>query len=260
MNALLDFNENPNIADLRGRNPLHYAAYLGNERSIKILLERGINSNVVCNEGHEPTHLALNNPVILQQLLENGANPDGRKYSLLINAVLKNSLDSVELLLRYGANTNIKGGCEKKSPLHFAVKNGCLEIVLALLNPRDSSSSSSTDSFVADSTSLWDGQNANPNSCDTTNSTPLFDCRDLQIMKLLIVCGANPRHINNDGETPLHVAARNDWYEGVDFLIKQEVDLNKKNNKGETPLQIAKGLGFSNIIQLLLNKETSSES
>ncbi|EAX73956.1 ankyrin repeat protein, putative [Trichomonas vaginalis G3] len=45
--------------------------------------------------------------------------------------------------------------------------------------------------------------------------------------------------MNQDGETPLHLAALQDNIEIVELLLSHGADVNEKNSKGETPLHIA---------------------
>lgn len=54
-----------------------------------------------------------------------------------------------------------------------------------------------------------------------------------EILQFLIDNGANVNEKNEDGITPLHLAA---WPEIVEILVKNGADLEAKSNAGETPL------------------------
>lgn len=62
-------------------------------------------------------------------------------------------------------------------------------------------------------------------------------------MRFLIAHGADIHAENNDGNTPLHVAAERSCLfrtdDHIDFLIKNGANINAKNNYGSTPLHNA---------------------
>lgn len=55
----------------------------------------------------------------------------------------------------------------------------------------------------------------------------------------LIKNGADVNAKNEYGETPLHLAASNEYDNMVEFLIKNGADINAKTERGNTPLQYA---------------------
>ena len=54
------------------------------------------------------------------------------------------------------------------------------------------------------------------------------------------------------GHTPLHVAAENNIYEILDFLIEEGADLDARTPAGETPLHIAAFWGKLKIVEILV--------
>jgi len=62
--------------------------------------------------------------------------------------------------------------------------------------------------------------------------------------KLFVEAGADINAQDKDGNTALHILAREDIsteaLEVIDFLIEKKADLNIKNNEGQTPLDISK--------------------
>jgi hypothetical protein len=58
--------------------------------------------------------------------------------------------------------------------------------------------------------------------------------------KILINSGADLEARNNNGNTPLHLAARSGDEEVVELLIQMEADIDAKDNDGNTPLALAK--------------------
>jgi len=55
---------------------------------------------------------------------------------------------------------------------------------------------------------------------------------------------------DDDGDTPLHIAAENGHFKICQLIIENVTDKNPSNRSGKTPLEIATKKGYSNIIQL----------
>ena len=100
--AALDAGANANKSDGLA-TPLVYAVNRQHLDAAKLLLERGADVNVASKIGGSP----------------------------LMAAVAKNRLEFIALLLAHGANPNPTAG--KQTPLHVAVKHGCLACVTALV-------------------------------------------------------------------------------------------------------------------------------
>jgi uncharacterized protein len=63
--------------------------------------------------------------------------------------------------------------------------------------------------------------------------------RDARWLGFLLSRGARPDIANNEGASPLTLAARIGWAEGAEQLIQRGANVNHANNRGETPLIIA---------------------
>ena len=131
----------------------------------------------------------------LRQAVASGANldavdEDGR--TPLMHAVLATDADSemVRFLVANGANPNTADGGQKWTALHFAARDQKLPIVQTLL----------------DAGSVVDAE-------DSFGNTPLWRCvmeakPDLELVRLLIGKGANPRKKNRQGASPRDIAER----------------------------------------------------
>jgi len=56
---------------------------------------------------------------------------------------------------------------------------------------------------------------------------------------LLSKCKANPDILNSALDSPLHIATSNGYFEIIKMLIEKGANINSKNNDGDTPLHIA---------------------
>ena len=134
----------------------------------------------------------LDRPQIIQVLLEAEIDPEYEvsktsKKTLLHESVLGNmSLESIQLLIKFGGNVNAKDE-EGRTPLHsIAMKRGQHEKVQCLLDA-----------------------GALPNTQCNSGKTPLhYACEEglLETAKTLIGAGANPNVVDKSNHTPLHAA------------------------------------------------------
>jgi ankyrin repeat protein len=72
----------------------------------------------------------------------------------------------------------------------------------------------------------------------------------------LVLCGATiPEELDNEGNTYLHLAASNGYYELVAYLVQElKMDINEKNDNEITPLYLAKKHVDSEDVALSANK------
>lgn len=80
---------------------------------------------------------------------------------------------------------------------------------------------------------------------------------DLHHVKNLIRAGADPRKVDYDGRTALHLAASKGHEDIVIFLIKEGADVNCIDKFGNTPLLEAVMFGHNRIATLLVKKGAS---
>ena len=83
--------------------------------------------------------------------------------------------------------------------------------------------------------------------CDTVSNGYV------EIVKHLILCGADVNRTDEKGKTPLTVAVFHGNEEIVKSLVQAGVDVNKLSHDGQTPLIIGAHSGYVNIVQTLLN-------
>ncbi|KAI0592859.1 hypothetical protein F4775DRAFT_60436 [Biscogniauxia sp. FL1348] len=109
---LLEQGEDPNIADENGVRPLYFAAGLGRQRAVELLLTAGADVesfNPQSATYSTALHKAIggNHVEIAEMLLQKGAYIDAvnrNGNTSLMEAVRNRNIDMIHLLLRYGAD------------------------------------------------------------------------------------------------------------------------------------------------------------
>ncbi|PWW72828.1 ankyrin, partial [Tuber magnatum] len=73
-------------------------------------------------------------------------------------------------------------------------------------------------------------------------------------LRVLLDCGVDPETRDEEQQTPLSVAAKNDRLDAVKLLIdNKRVDLNSVDRTGRTPLSFAAGNGHVAVVKVLLS-------
>ena len=122
IDLLIALGQNVNAKDGSGA-PIHHAAIEGSKDSIKYLIEKGAKINETNSIGHTPLHYAaqVGNNEVVELLIGNGAKLDLRDSKMdgplyenavggntpLMHAVYGYKKDTVELLLKSGAEVNL---------------------------------------------------------------------------------------------------------------------------------------------------------
>jgi ankyrin repeat protein len=76
--------------------------------------------------------------------------------------------------------------------------------------------------------------------------------RDQAWLNFLLARGARPDLQDNQGNTPLMIAAQLGWTEGADALLGRRANANLPNSRGETPLIVAVQRRDLAMVRLLL--------
>jgi uncharacterized protein len=232
-----------------GLTAMTFAAREGDLESTKILAAGGADINQTTEYGWTPLLTATNN----------------RRYQL------------ATWLVEHGANVNLqnKGGW---TPLYLATDNRNIEggdypVPHPDMNDLD---------FIK---GLLDhGANPNARVKDDTLTRTIFTMQwffeagatpfvraaqsgDVELMKLLLAHGADPKLPTDFGDTALSAAAGIGWVEGVTYersraanveavkmLLDLGPDVNSANRDGRTPLMGAALKGRSEVVQLLVDK------
>jgi ankyrin repeat protein len=289
VNYFLSRDADVNACDNKGYTPLHFAAeHYQSVNLMLALLEKGANPNLIDNEDVTPLHLVAkisNCDKAIGSLIKKGAfvNALDNKGCTPLHRAAKSdgkTYQPIAELLKYGADVNIANN-EGFTPLYLAVEKnkdirtinllleykaninvGCGEKKFTPLHiaaqSKKSNNFNMVESFLA--------KNANVNACDSEGNTPLhlaaknyINKLNLKVITKLLEGDANFNAINNQGLTPLHIAVENNKLELVQTLLKIEgadIDL-KQGKNGVTPLYLAVKAGNKKIIEELLKKNAN---
>ncbi len=241
------------LTNKSGWTPLHAAADAGAASIIAPLIQNGADPNQQDGSKRVPLDYVIrvrensqpafaNYPETLKALLAGGAspNPPGDKVStLLYRAVAAGYEQMAEMLLKAGANPNVKMDAQmhinipSMTPLLRALYNApSLSLVTLLLDHKADPNLKTDEGFGPVHWVLAPGRE--------------------RILEALLSHGADPDARNGDGQIPLGRAAEIGSKETVALLLKYKADPNGKSHNGQSPLHIAVLTDKRDLVDLLL--------
>jgi ankyrin repeat protein len=250
---------------------LHLAAYSGNVKRVKLLIDEGEIVDAVTNIHETPLHIAaLKRHVDTAKLLiEKGASLNALttdNQTPLHCAVQSGNAETVVLLMAKGGSVNAVSSFNK-TPLHLAAESGNSETVALLLEKGASVKAlaifnetplhSAAESGNSETVSLLIEKGASVNALANLSESPLHRAAksgNSETVALLIAKGASVNALANSNETPLHHAAKSGNLETVALLIAKGASVNALADSNETPLHRAVESGNSETVALLITK------
>ena len=222
-----------NLKDTKGDNLLHISSFHGNYKIINRLLHYGGKKHNENDENHIPVDIAKDNKV--------------RKVLTNLNEAAKASNEKdIQELVNFGKDLNEKLSIFAIAPIHKIIesreenKHQVLKKMLLL--------------------------GSDPNIKDANGWTALhYACQlgDFESVKILVDTKANITAFSNNRRTPLHLAAKTNRKEIVDYLIdkilSKDIGINKKfldskDDNGITPTHLAAKEGNTKCLESLLSK------
>ena len=155
--------------------------------------------------------------------------------TLLQLAVLLDSIELVQDILKYGANVNIENQFGlQDSVLHSAAELGNAKIVQLLIDAGADIEKTNSDQQTA------------------LHSAVLGD--HLEVVELLLKNNANANTQDRQGTSPLHYSAYQGNLRMSEMFVKHGVDINAKNCEGLTAIDCASTAHHSEIVEYFLNE------
>jgi ankyrin repeat protein len=291
--VLLDRGADPNTQQLRGQTALMWAAAEGHAGVVKLLLERGADPNLSSTASTRPERRPPGGMTALlfasrqgkleaaRALLDGGAdiNKAGAdNTSALLIAVVNGHYDLASLLLERGADPNV-ADATGRTPLYAAIdlRNVQWSQAPAPELPQAEHLALITKLLDAgaDPSIKMTGQVGHRGSFDmrwtdlkggTAFSRAAWN-GDIEVMRLLLAHGADPKVVTDRGETALLLLAGAGWPLGQGYIRPEEeitaaldllveefgMDVNAATKEGITPVICAVFKGDNFVVQYLVD-------
>ncbi|XP_041077280.1 ankyrin repeat domain-containing protein 27-like isoform X2 [Polyodon spathula] len=256
---LLHYKASTNVQDNNGNTPLHLACMYGHEDCVKALVYYDVHScrlDIQNDKGDTPLHIAARwgYEGVIEVLLENGASTDipnkakETPFQCALNSKSpgrspqpstdtcsrRSSVSSVSSLSTDIKHENEKGKHKEVEKLLRAIADGDVEMVRYLLEWLDHYPEEAAEV-------VEDVEDADPGLkskfCHPLCQCP--ECEPAQKLASVRVSGLGVNISNQDGFTPLHVAALHGHAPLVSLLIGNGANINAQNAQNATPLHLA---------------------
>jgi len=255
-----------NVRDKDGNTPLHLAAAAGNTSTVRYLLSAGSDFRSCNTRGEYPLSLAArygrNDTVKL--LLQSCS---AVKCEEIMTNALKAAIEAVHVettafLITSGAPVR---GEENEEPIHIASRMGQQHMVklllkngASLMSRNDRGNTALHLAVVSGNKDLvkdlvdWDKNGVN--CLNDEKETPLHLAArngSVYLVNYLNQNGCNINASSANGATCLHIACENGHYATVEYLLEHRAKVNAMNSADQTPLHIAACRGQTKVVELL---------
>ncbi|KAM9308391.1 transient receptor potential cation channel subfamily A member 1 [Gastrophryne carolinensis] len=251
--------EDLNAVDQKGATPLHWAVQKNQLESVKILLCRGANPNILTIYRMAPLHLAiqLHYNSIVEVLINHSTTDINLEGDLgntpIMQACYKDNVEALSWLVDHGAKLckRNKIGCY---PIHMTAYAGSLKCMYYVLKKGEELLGFSIKDHI--------------NFTDNEKSSPLHvavQSGHLEVVKACIGYGAkiDLKQVN-DSATPLHFAATQGATEIVKFMLSSYTGdnniINLPDGTKETPLHKSCLFDHIELAEYLLSKGANIDS
>lgn len=238
---------------------MHKAAEIGDVNTVRVMLEQGVDINLRDSNGNTPLFLASRHGHfhIVQFLIENGADVNVKcqnRITPLWAAAKRRSIKIINLLIDKGAEMNLLAASVLKDNIFFETyfktggnvnqKFGDLSLIHVV-------ASTGAGREIVE---ILIANGADVNEKNEQGWTPLHlaaTCRNPQTAEALITHGADIHSKTIYGQTPLHCASYSDCPQVTELLIACGAEIDE-TSKGETPLYTAIENGYPEVVRVLV--------
>ncbi|GIX84602.1 ankyrin-1 [Caerostris extrusa] len=235
LKVFFQFRANANITDNQDRTPLHIAAEKGFSAIVEMLADKFKASifkrtkdgrtlmHIASESGHQETAL-----VFLKRVFRFICQIRG---TIALNA---NAFNHIQEVLNKGKNNLSMEKNTGTKAIHTAAAHGFVEVIRNLLERGENVDATTPENFTALHLAVQANQP--------------------EVVEILLGHGANVQlKAGKNGETALHMAAGViDGHKCAELIIKSGADVNARNEDGETPLHNAARQGqLKTVTQLL---------
>ncbi|KAK3542269.1 hypothetical protein QTP86_021992 [Hemibagrus guttatus] len=236
---LLDMGMDPNIIGAKEQMPLHLSAIHNQPALMALLLQNGAQINAVTQEGFTALHLASQSghKEAVAQLLEGKADvhaQDRQARTALHWAAAQGDVGIVKLLLFAGSNADAVEK-DRKTPLHLAAIAGHAQTVSTLLTAKAKVAAKDMDGCTALHYAAKNGH--------------------IRAATALLTFSQN-KNVNERNiwrRTPLHLAAEYGKERVIGLLLERQAKINAIDNNKDMPLHWACRTGHLGTVQKLVN-------
>jgi ankyrin repeat protein len=235
-----------NLKNQKGETPLTLAIKQGNTEIIALVMHRA--KAALKNDMDEtPLWLAIDHGdlFIAQKLIEKGAriNHKSRGETAVFQAVRTGQLNMLALLIKNGANPSLANE-EGFIPLQVAVTQQKINMAKVLLNR-----------------SMQPFEDANwKNAIGEPLLVQAVENNDYEMVRLLLVHGAQTNYANHMDNTPLHLAADLGYKRIASLLLEHGADPASTNMLGETAREMAESKGHNDLLDIFSMTEKGTTS
>lgn len=213
---------------VNGKRPLEVAAFHGRMNVARLLLAQKADPSPAMDEAALQGHYPL-----LHLLIDQGAEVGAERGGILLcSAAQSGSKDTLNLLIRNGANVNTPNPQEDNmTPLMYAARNSVSGVVFDLL-----------------------AAGAKVNATSEAGQTPLMFAaawNEPAASKYLLNAGAKVNAQDKKGQTPLMLGVLGGNIGAVKYLLACGAKINVKDNRGKSALTHAVETGNAKLAKIL---------
>lgn len=242
-----------NLLDYYERTPLHYAAELGKTDVLELLLKSGCRVNSADSENITPLHLAAARGYtdVINKLLQAGSQVNRKtsdRASALHIAASRGFSNVVEVLIQHGAKVNVLDTSDR-TPLLLAVNRANHDVVQVLIKYGAKVNIEEIHGYTPLAEAVWQKDQSlvrmllEAGAKVTKSHYLLHYCvmyRSYGLVELLLSYGCLVNLRDDNGDTPLHIAARTGEIKIIDILLRHGANVNFPNSvTGTCPLHEA---------------------